>query len=135
MLQGFGSTGVGPRFFNCDGAIMDEILDLATKLGKMMASDARAAAMATARKGLEDSPSDRQLLSDYESQQQKMAGLEAEGKPIEPEDKRRLADLHGKVVGSEVIKVLVKAQTGYVELMSAVSRRIEEQATAPTDSA
>ncbi|MCH7925959.1 MAG: hypothetical protein IIC51_10540, partial [Planctomycetes bacterium] len=56
---------------------MDEILDLATKLGKMMAADARAAAMATARKGLEDSPSDRQLLSDYESQQQKIAGLEA----------------------------------------------------------
>ena len=114
---------------------MDEIIDLATKLGKMMAADARAAAMTAARKGLEDSPTDRQLLSEYESQQQKMARLEGEGKPIEPEDKRKLADLHGKVVGSEVIKMLVKAQTGYVELMSAVSRRIEEQAMAPTDSA
>lgn len=114
---------------------MDEILDLATKLGKMMAADARAVAMATARKGLEDSPSERQLLSEYESQQQKMAGLEAAGKPLEPEDKRKLADLHGKVVSSEVIKELIKAQTGYVELMSAVSRRIEEQAMTPTDSA
>lgn len=114
---------------------MDEILELATKLGKLMAADTRATVMATARKGLEESPSDRQLLSDYESQQQKMAGLEAEGKPIEPEDKRRLADLHAKVVGSEVIKALIKAQTGYVELMSAVSRRIEEQAMAATDSA
>ena len=114
---------------------MDEILELATKLGKMMAADTRAAAMATARKGLEESLPDRQLLSEYESQQQKMAGLEAEGKPIEPEDKRRLADLHGKVVGSEVIKEFIKAQTGYVELMSVVSRRIEELAMASTDSA
>ena len=45
---------------------MDEILELATKLGKMMAADSRAAAMATARKGLENSPSDRQHLSEYE---------------------------------------------------------------------
>ena len=114
---------------------MDEILELATKLGKMMAADPRAVAMATARNGLEESLPDRQLLKDYESLQQKMAGLEAEGKPLEPEDKRRLADLHGKVAGSEVIKAIIKAQTSYVEMMSAVSRRIEEQTMAPSDSA
>ncbi len=130
-----GSTGVGPRFFNRDGAIMNEILELATKLGKMMAADPRAVAMAASRRSLEESLPDRQLLSEYESQQQKIAGLEADGKPIEPEDKRKLADLHGKVVGSEVIKKLIKAQTGYVELMSVVSRRIEEQAMVPTESA
>ncbi|MCH8147669.1 MAG: YlbF family regulator [Planctomycetes bacterium] len=114
---------------------MNEILELATKLGKMMAADPRAVAMATARNGLEESRPDRQLLNEYESQQQKLAGLEAEGKPLEPEDKRRLADLHAKVASSDVIKAVIKAQTGYVEMMSAVSRRIEEQAMTPADSA
>ena len=121
-------------FSNHDGTIMDEILELAAKLGKLMASDPRAQAMTAARKKLEESLQDRELINDYESQQKKVAELEAAGKPIEPQDKRKIADLHAKVVGSEIIKGLMKAQTGYVELMSAVSRRIEEQTAISPDS-
>lgn len=108
---------------------MDQILELATKLGKQIAQDPRAQAMATARKNLGDSTEDRQLLTEYEEQQTKLATLEGEGKPIEPEDKRQLADLHGRVISSEVIKALMKAQTAYVDLMNGVSRTIEQNAT------
>ena len=118
---------------------MDEILNLATRLGKLIAADPRAQRMAAARDALEKSAADRQLLSDYQEQQQRIGELEASGKPIEPEDKRKLADLHARVAGSEVLKGLLKAQMDYVDLMTGVSRRIEEEAvgftsTTPDDS-
>lgn len=107
---------------------VDDILDLAARLGKRIASDPRGEAMARARGALDKSTADRKLLEDYQSQQQKVHELEVGGKPIEPEDKRRLADLHGKVISSQVIKDLLKAQMDYVELMSQVSNRIEQEA-------
>ena len=107
---------------------MDQILELATRLGEKIAADPRGRQMADARTALDGSLQDRQLLEDYEAQQQKMSDLAAAGKPIEPEDKRRLADLHGKVIGSRVIKDLLRAQADYLELMTAVSQRIEEVA-------
>ena len=105
---------------------MDEILELATKLGKRIAQDPRAVAMAEAQKTLDSSSVDRELLADYEHQQHKLHTLEMNGQPIEPDDKRSLAELHEKVVGSENIKLLIKSQANYVELMMQVTRRVEE---------
>ena len=107
---------------------MDEILDLATRLGKRIAQDPRAAGMVDAQVALENSLGDRQLLADYEQHQRKIYELEVAGKPIEPDDKRKLADLHGKVVGSAVIKDVLKAQADFLELMNSVSQRIEQEA-------
>jgi len=112
---------------------MDEILDFATRLGQRIAADPRGRQMADARAALDGSLSDRQLLQDYETQQHKMHELEASGRPIEPEDKRKLADLHGKVVGSPIIKDLLKAQADYLELMTLVSQHIEEAALGLTE--
>lgn len=114
---------------------MNEILELATQLGRLIAADPRAQSMSAARDSLEKSVEDRQLLADYEAQQQKMAKLQSEGKPIEPEDKHKLADLQAKLAGSGVLKVLLKAQTDYVELMTTVSRRVEEEAVGLSSSA
>lgn len=107
---------------------MDEILDLATRLGKRISQDPRAGKMIDAQVALENSLSDRQLLADYEQQQNKIYELEATGKPIEPSDKRKLADLHAKVVGSGIIKGVLKAQADFLEIMTAVSQRIEQEA-------
>ena len=112
---------------------MDQILELAARLGERIAADPRGRQMADARAALDGSLQDRQLLEDYEAQQQKMNELAAAGRPIEPEDKRRLADLHAKVIGSRVIKDVLKAQADYLELMTAVSQRIEEAALGLAD--
>lgn len=106
---------------------MDEILELAERLGKRIAADPRGGQMAKAQAALNNSTEDRQLISDYEAQQRRIGQLELQGKPIEPEDKHRLADLHAKVIASEVIKGLMKAQADFAELMSTVSRRIEQE--------
>ncbi len=107
---------------------MDEILRLAAKLGTQIGNDPKGKAMAEARVQLEGSLTDRQLLSDYEASQQKLHTLEESGKPIEPDDKRRLSELHGKVISSPIIKGLLKAQADYMELMTVVSQTIEDAA-------
>jgi cell fate (sporulation/competence/biofilm development) regulator YlbF (YheA/YmcA/DUF963 family) len=112
---------------------VDQILEQAARLGEQIAADPRGRQMADARAALDGSLQDRQLLEDYEAQQQKMNELAAAGRPIEPEDKRRLADLHAKVIGSRVIKDVLKAQADYLELMTVVSQRIEEAALGLAD--
>lgn len=107
---------------------MDEILDLATRLGKRISQDPRATKMVDAQVALENSLADRQLLADYELQQQRVYELEVSGKPIEPDDKRKLADLHARVVGSSVIKEVLKAQADFLEIMNSVSQRVEQEA-------
>jgi len=105
---------------------MDDIMELAGKLGERIGRDPRAQAMGDARAALEKSLTDRQLLADYENAQQTLHSLETAGKPIEPDQKRKLAELHAKVVGSTIIKNLLKAQADYLELMTNVSQRIED---------
>lgn len=114
---------------------MDEILELAAKLGKLIKADPRAQRMAEAQAALESSATDRQLLGDYEKAQVKVHTLESAGKPVEPEDKRAVADLHGRVVSSDVIKQLLKAQVDYAELMNGVSACIEQGAIGSTSPA
>lgn len=106
---------------------MDDILELAGRLGKRLAADPRGARMVAAQHALEKSRANRELLADYERHQHKLMELESRGKPIEPEDKRRLADLHVKVTGSDVIKNLMKAQADFLELFSAVTHRMEAE--------
>ncbi|MFQ5413793.1 MAG: YlbF family regulator [Phycisphaerae bacterium] len=106
---------------------MDEILDLAGRLGKRLRDDERVRTMRDAGAALDASAVDRQLLKDYEDQQQKIHDLETAGKPVEPADKRRLADLHAQVASSAVIKAALKAQADYAALMNTVSQRIEQE--------
>jgi len=107
---------------------MEDILELASKLGKRIAEDPRATSFAAARKALEDNLEARQLLADYEETQKKIAELQSTGKPIEPDDKRKLADLHTKVVGNDILKDLLKTQVDFIELMTRVSQRLESHA-------
>jgi cell fate (sporulation/competence/biofilm development) regulator YlbF (YheA/YmcA/DUF963 family) len=107
---------------------MEDILELASKLGKRIASNDRATAFTKARQALEANLEARQLLADYEESQHKIAELEATGKPLEPDDKRKMADLHSKVVGNEVLKDLLKTQTDFLQMMTLVSQKIESEA-------
>ncbi len=112
---------------------MDEIMELAGKLGTLIAADPRGQRIAKAQAALAGSPDDRQRLADLEAQQGKVHTLEVQGKPIEPDDKRRLIDLQAKVAGSEVVKDLLGAQADFAELMSAVLQKIEQQVMGSAD--
>ncbi len=108
-------------------------MELAEKLGTLIAADPRGQRIAKAQAALGSSSDDRQRLADLETLQSKVHALEVQGKPIEPEDKRRLVDLQAKVAGSEVIKDLLGAQADFAELMSAVLQKIEQQVMGSLD--
>lgn len=106
---------------------MDDILELATRLGKRIANDPRGVRLTEARAALDKSAADRQLIGEYESLSARMRECEMQGQPIEPADKRKLADLQSKVAASRVLKDLMKGQADLVELLHTAYERIETE--------
>lgn len=114
---------------------MSDILELAARLGKRIAEDERGKRLAEARTALEKSLADRQWLADFEECQHRLLELQQSGRPIEPEDKRRFADLQDRVASSTVIRRLLKAQADYLELMSQITATMEREALGPSSEA
>jgi cell fate (sporulation/competence/biofilm development) regulator YlbF (YheA/YmcA/DUF963 family) len=110
---------------------MDAILDLAKELGKRLSEDARVKAFLEANQAVANSAGTRQILADYEAQARKVEQLQAANKPIEPEDKRRLMELEQKMASDPLMKNLLKAQVGYVELMRQINNAIQPEPAAP----
>ena len=109
---------------------MAEIMDLARDLGKAMAQSNQAAKLRAARAELGKHPDLLQTMQTYEEQADKMAQAEAENKPIEVEDKRRLEALHGKLVGSDVFKRYTSAQVEYIDLLRRVNEALRSELSA-----
>ena len=105
---------------------MDQIVELADRLGKAIAESPVAARLRAARKAQVDQPELNKLLDDYRTQSDKIAKLQAEKKPIEVQDKHRLRDLNDKLVSSETFKELTAAQMEYVDLMRRVNDALQK---------
>ena len=103
---------------------MEEILDLAEKLGNLLRNDNRFRALMEAEKKVMADAEAKKLLEDFQTQSQKIMERERRREPVEVEDKHRLRDLHEKVAGHALIKELTKARVEYAELMNRVNRAI-----------
>ena len=75
---------------------MDDVITLAGALGKGIAQHERLRELRAAEKAVDDDPDTKQLTQKFAAQQRKLAELEYKNAPIEPEDKRALADLEDK---------------------------------------
>ena len=100
---------------------MDDILELAKRLGSAIAQSPQAAALRETRKRLDEKPEVKRLLEDFRRQSEKIGQLEQQKQPVEVEDKRKLQDLHDKLVSDDVFKQYTAAQVEYVDLMRKVS--------------
>jgi len=109
---------------------MNAIIELAERLGKVIAECPQAAALRAARKELDGKADLKKTLEEFQDQQDRMARLEEEGKPIEVDDKHKLADLHAKLAGSDVFKRLTAAQVEYVDLMRKVNSALNRHLAA-----
>ena len=103
---------------------MEEILELAEKLGGLIRNDTRFRALMEAEKKVLADAEAKKLLEDFQAQSQKIMELERRMQPVEVEDKRRLRELHEKVASHPVIKELTKARVEYAELMNRVNRAL-----------
>ena len=106
---------------------MDEITQLAERLGKAIAASAEATKLREARKALDAASDVSKTLDDYREQSEKVARLDTENKPVEVEDKHKLRDLHEKLVSSEVFKLFTAAQVDYVDMMRKVNGALQSQ--------
>ncbi len=105
---------------------MKELLELAGKLGEGIASSRKYVDLKAAEKIMDGDDEAKALFDSYVEQSNKIGGLELDGKPIEPEDKRNLRELMEKVHSNEKIQGLVKAQADFAELMNKVNTKVQE---------
>ena len=114
---------------------MEEIVNQAQRLGKLIAQHPRTRAMQQVSAAARADTDAQRLLDDHRRQAEHIRRLENEGKPIEVADKHKLADLEAKVAGNPLIMKLMKAQADYVELMQAVNSAIGSQLSPETPTA
>lgn len=106
---------------------MNDILKKAQELGKTISASDRFKAVEKARNEVN---ADMQLQADVKALNDlsmKVAKLEKDTKPVEPDDKRRLRDLQAKVAGSANMQELMRVEADFTELMNRVQKAIHNQ--------
>ena len=102
----------------------DQITSKAAELGRLIAESPAGKGLLKARQELQADEQAHKMLEDYQKQMQKIAKLEEERKPVEPEDKRMLVELQQKVASHSTLKLWIKAQADFSQLMHKVNRCI-----------
>jgi len=106
---------------------VNEIIEMAAKLGKAIARSAPAEALRKARGEMNAQNDVMQLLRDFQKQSERIAELQENDKPVEVEDKHKLDVLHEQLVGKDVFKEFTAAQVEYVDLMRKVNEAITQE--------
>jgi cell fate (sporulation/competence/biofilm development) regulator YlbF (YheA/YmcA/DUF963 family) len=102
-----------------------ELLEQARALGEAIASHPLVQAFTAARAKVESDTAAQQVLNAYEEQARHIHQLEAQRKPIEVADKKRLAQCEQKMASNEALKDLMRRQADYVALMNQINRAME----------
>ncbi len=105
---------------------MERLLALAEKLGKLIAETDRYKALKSAEAAMRADAKAEESLKALREIETMIAGKERDMKPIEVEDKRKLASLREQVHSSETLQRLAKAQADYLEMMNRVNHAIRQ---------
>jgi cell fate (sporulation/competence/biofilm development) regulator YlbF (YheA/YmcA/DUF963 family) len=106
---------------------MEEILELASKLGAAIANNNRYKMFKETEEQLKKDNVAKEISEKLEKQSKKIYELEKNLKPIEVEDKKKLQQLKEEVASNPSIQKFLKAQADYVELMKKVNERIKSK--------
>ena len=109
-----------------------DIISKAEELGRLIAGSPAGKAVVKARAELDADQRAAELMQDYQKQARKIAELEAQGKPVEPQDKRALAGLQQQVASHPSLKGWMKAQADFSQLMGKVNQAIAEPFQSPS---
>lgn len=110
-------------------ATKQEILDAATKLGKLIADNSVGQKLEDAIKKLEGDIDAQRAMTDYQRLIQTLSEKEATGKPIEVEEKQKLQTLQNAVIHNLTLQQFQIAQMDYLDLMREVDAVISAQST------
>lgn len=102
----------------------DDVIDDAERLGERIAAHARTRALQEASAAVEGDREARSLQEQYAHAVEDVHRNEAAGRPIEPEQKRRVLALGESIRRSEPLQRLLKAHADFAEMMDGVQRAI-----------
>ena len=100
------------------------IIDAADTRGKLLADHPATQKLEGLLKQLDADTDAQRLMNDLNRHNQTLAEKQAEGKPIEVDDKRKLQELQQNVAMNAILRDLQMAQMDYVDLMRKVDERI-----------
>jgi len=104
---------------------MEQIVTQAEKLGETIAGHARCLALAEAREAFDKDEAAKKLQEEYDAAVDTLQKKSVAGEALEPDEKRREADLRGRLATNETISALVRAQADFHELMVVVNQALE----------
>jgi cell fate (sporulation/competence/biofilm development) regulator YlbF (YheA/YmcA/DUF963 family) len=110
-------------------ATKQEIMDAATKLGKLIAENSVGKKLEAAINKLEGDIDAQRAMTDYQRFIQTLGEKEAAGKPIEVAEKQKLQTLQNTVVHNLTLQQFQIAQMDYLDLMREVDQVISAQST------
>lgn len=98
----------------------DALTQLAERLGKAVADSPQATALRDAKDAVRSDPELHETFQAFNAQTAKMQKAIQSNDPIEVEDKKKLEQLHGRLIGSDKFKQFTAAQVEYTALMRSV---------------
>ncbi len=107
---------------------MDDIIADAAALGKKIAAHPKMTTFIDAVKAVQADEEANGLLTQYRELSQQIEAKTREGKPIEAEEKRNLATLETNVAKNDKIKVMIRGEADYLDLMRKINDAIDAAA-------
>ncbi len=106
---------------------MQELIEQATKLGKMIAEHERTTLLRQAQQAVDSDPSAETLVTEYKAQAEKIQKLEANQQPVEVEDKHKLRELDEKISENKNLIALTRRQADYIQMMNTINETLSTQ--------
>jgi cell fate (sporulation/competence/biofilm development) regulator YlbF (YheA/YmcA/DUF963 family) len=114
---------------------LDKILQKANELGHLIHHHEIVRRFRSLAERLEQDETARNLLDDLAQISQELHEKQSAGQPIEPEDKRRLAEIEEKVKANSLLSEFLATQSYYLHLMDQINYRISHpEGEPPRDS-
>lgn len=101
-----------------------DILDLATKLGELIADHDAAKQIASATKAFEADINSQRAMADYQRFAQSLQAKAQQGGAIEVEDKQKLEALQQVVITNPLLANMQRAEMDYLDLLRKVDGAI-----------
>lgn len=107
---------------------MDDIIADAAALGKKIAAHPTMKAFIDAVNALKADSEAESLLKKYQVKSREIDTKASQGKPVEVDEKRELAELQHKVAGNDKIKAVSRCETDYLDMMRRINEAIDRAA-------
>ncbi|MCA9255369.1 MAG: YlbF family regulator [Phycisphaerales bacterium] len=107
---------------------MEDIIADAAALGKKIASHPKMKDFIAAVNALKADKDAESLLQRYQEKAREIDVKASQGKPVEVDEKREVAELQKRVASNDRIKAMLRAETDYLDMMRRINQAIDRAA-------